>query len=314
MRVFLIPRRTDLSGVRLALTDLSPNAGQKHGTYDGVSQNVYIPTSMDRPDSTVVSGISYVSGSRNTLLTVSNEDANDDTTGGGDDVSATQETAFGLACYLLDRVQPGGLGDPTSPPITFGEANAGAQAILTAIENGEALTAANVSATLETAWAAAGTELVGTSSRSFGSIEDLLRILSGEVYKLPKGTILAEDSGGTGEFYALSTRTALVAAQTPLQVTSQGAFFASGGFLSSDEGGYQARPRIFQTGAFNASLGEGVLAGFRTGVPILNINNAYSSVEVTALKPRALTLDGTAIPSTGIHPVFAAYDKDGNLL
>lgn len=313
-RIFIIPRRNDLEGIILPLTDLRPNAGQKNSIYEGTHQNVYVPEALDRPGATVVNGVAYVSGSLNTTLDGTHNDADDDTTGGGNDVTATQATAFGLAAYILDRVHGGGVALATAPPLTVANANNIATGILAAVEGGDSLTTTILSFLCNAEVADTDFDGAAANSRSFGTVEDVLRILSGETYRLPVLTILGEDSGGTSEFYALATREALVAAQTPAQITSQGQFYASGSFLTADDAGYKARPTLIQTGAFNISNAAGVLSHYKQNVAILNPNNAYSAAAVTALKPRAVTLDGNNIPATGLHPVLAVYRNDGTAL
>jgi hypothetical protein len=209
-RVYIVPRRNDLAGMNLALGDLHPNAGQRNSIYDGAPQNVYVPAGIDVAGTTNVNGVAYISGSLNTTLTSAHNDVDDDTTGGGNDVTATQETAFGLAAYLLDRVQGGGVASATAAPISIANANTIAGLILADVLTGTDLTVARLTA--HCVATVANTDFDGDAalSRSFGTVEDVMRILSGEVYRLPIRTILGEDSGGTGAFYTLATRQGIV--------------------------------------------------------------------------------------------------------
>lgn len=311
MRVFIIPLRNDLAGMNLSLTDLSPNAGQKNSIYDGVHQNVYIGEAMDQPGATVVNGTAYVSGSLNTLLTAGAVD--DDTTGGGNDVAAVAATTFGLASYLLDRVHGGGTAVATAPPLTFGNANNIATAILADVTAGTNLTVARLTALCAAEVANTDFDGAAANSRSFGDVEDIMRILSGEVYRLPQLTILGENSGGTSEFYALNTRQALVAAQTAAQVAAQGQFSASGSFLTASDAGYRARPTIIRNGSVNASIAEGVIEGYSNaqGITVRNPSYAYSAAAVTNLRPRAVDESNTAIPATGTAPAIAVVTDTG---
>lgn len=309
-RIYIVPLRNDLKGLGLSLTDLKPNAGQRNSIYDGEPQNVYLEESLDRPGTTVVDGINYVSGPLNTTLTANA--VADDTTGGGNDVTAMQETAFGLAAYLKDRVHRAGIAAAANGEFAFAECNAAAALILTDALAGTTLNLARINVHL--AATVAQTDLTGASgnSKSFGSVEDIIRILSGEVYRLPVLTIIENVAG---QFRNLAERQALVAAQTPAQVASQGQFYASGGFLSAGDAGYRARPRLARTGALNLSVQSGVLSHYMGSMSILNSNSyAYSAAAVTAWKPRAVGLTGTAIPSTGAGPLVAVYDADGNSL
>lgn len=309
-RIYIIPRRNDLPGVGLNLVDLKPNAGQQSRIYDGEHQNVYVAESIDPAGTTVVDGLVYLSGSKNTTLAA--DAVADDTTGGGNDVTAVQATTFGLAAYLKDRVHRAGIAAAANGEFAFGECNAAAALILADVEAGVSLNLARINVHL--AATVANTDLTGASgfSKSFGSVDDIMRILSGEVYRLPALTII-ENVGG--QFRNLAERQALVAAQTPAQVASQGQFFASGSFLEDGEPGYQARPVLVRTGALNASLLNGVLSHYKQNVTVLNTTNfAYTAADVRAWKPRAVDITGTAIPATGIHPAVAVYLNDGTVL
>jgi len=308
-RVFIIPLRSDLAGVGLNLGDLHPNAGQKNSVYDGEAQNVYLSEMHDQEGVTVSNGIVYVSGSLNTTLLAAHNDIADDTTGGGNDVTATQQTAFGLAAYLLDRVQTGG-GVGTAP-ITIAQANTCAGLIEAAALAGNALTEAAINIILA-ANVGAGTTLaaVGGASLSFGTVEDILRILSGEIYRLPLLTILGTQAD---VFLALAGRQALVAAQTPVFVAAQGQFYASGGFLVAGDSGYRAKPTLVPTGAFNISNAAGKVNGYKQATfQMLNSNNhAYAAAAVTAWRPRATLLGTGNVAATGIGAAIGVYDQDG---
>jgi len=317
-RIFIIPRRNDLAGVGINLGDLHPNAGQKNSVYAGTHQNVYVAEALDQLGATVQNGLAWRSGSLNTDLTsvAGYNDIDDDTTGGGDDVSATQLTSFGLAAYLFDRVDPGGAAGAGTNPMTVAQATTIAQTIMDVVDAGTALTLAAIDAILTAAPISAATDLDGAAanSDSFGSVRDILRILSGEIYRVPLLTILGDVSTGTGDFLGLAARQALVDAQTAAQVVSQGQFYSSGSFLAADDAGYRARPTLVPTGAFNSSNASGVVAGYKGNITVLNRDFAYTAGAVSTWRPRALALDTTVIPATGIWPAFAVYDQDGTAL
>ena len=149
-------------------------------------------------------------------------------------------------------------------------------------------------------------------SKSFGAVEDIMRILSGEVYRLPALTIIENVAG---QFRSLAERQVFVDAQTTAMIAAQGQFYASGDFLMADEAGYRARPRLARTGALNLSVLSGVLSHYMASMNVLNSNSyAYSAAAVTAWKPRAVGLTGTAIPTSGAGPLVAVYDAEGNAL
>ncbi len=312
-RVFIIPLRSDLAGVGLNLGDLHPNAGQKNSVYDGEAQNAYISEMHDQEGATVVNGIAYVSGALNTTLLAAHNDIDDDSTGGGNDCSATQQTCFGLAAYLLDRVEQANA--VNDPPLTIAQANAAAGAIEAAALAGNPLTLAAIN-TLLVAAAGAGTELTNAGgTNSFGTVEDILRILSGEIYRLPLLTILSTIAGGAG-FRTLAQRQVLTAAQTPAQITTQGQFYASGGFLVAGDSGYRAKPTLVPTGAFNISNAAGKVFGYKQVTFRLENTNdhAYAAANVLAWRPRATLLGTGNVAATGIGAAIGVYDQDGNAL
>ncbi len=312
-RVFIIPLRSDLAGAGLSFTDLHPNAGQRNSVYDGTPQNNYCMNMHDQEGVTVVSGVAYVSGALNTTLLGAHNDIDDDTTGGGNDASATQQTCLGLAAYLFDRVEQANAAN--DPPLTIAQANTAAAAIEAAALAGNALTLAAINVILVAA-AGAGTELTNAGgTNSFGTVRDVLRILTGEVYRLPLLTILATIAGGAG-FRTLAQRQVLVDAQTAAMIAAQGQFYSSGGFLTAGEPGYRARPTLVPSGAFNISNAQGVLNGYKLATFALARTNdyAYAAGDVLAWKPRAGLLGTGNVAATGVGAAIGVYDQDGNAL
>lgn len=309
-RIFIVPLRNDLSGLGLSLTDLKPNAGQKNSIYDGAHQNVYLSESLDQPGTTVVSGITYLSGPLNTTLTANA--VADDSTGGGNDVNAMQATSFGLASYFKDRVHRGGIAVAANGELTFAECNTVASLVLADALAGTTLDLTRINVHL--AATVANTDLTGASgnSKSFGAVEDIMRILSGEVYRLPVLTIIENVAG---QFRNLAERQAFVAAQTAAMVAAQGQFYASGGFLAASDAGYRPRQALVRSGALNLSIQSGVLSHYMASMNVLNSNSyAYTAGEVSVWKPRAVNLVGTAINTVGAGPLVAVYDSAGNSL
>jgi len=317
-RVFIIPQRSDLAGAGLTLGDLHPNAGQKNGVYDGTPQNNYLQEMLDQPGTTVVNGLDYVSGSLHTTLDGTHNDIDDRTSvaAGANNVSATQATAFGLAAYFFDRVDPGGVGGAGTDPMTVANANAMAAAVSAIALAGGALTLAAINTSLSAV--VAQTDLDGTAvtSDSFGTVRDVLRILSGETYRLPVLTILGDAAAVTGDFLGLAARQVIVDAQLVTDVTTYGQFYASGDFLSAGDSGYRARPTLVPTGAFNISNAVGVVAGYKlaTFEMLHTYDFAYAAADVLAWRPRATLLGTGNVPATGIARAIRVYDQDGNAL
>jgi hypothetical protein len=306
-QVYIVPLRNDLDGANIQVTDLRPNTSQRNLIYDGPGQSGYLKWSLDPAGLTTVDGDSYASGSTNTTpisaLTA------DDTTGAGNDVSVPVTAEFGLEAYLRDRVNvnPGVDNDSMTPA----EAGLVAADILAALQAGTAITLAVVNASLNANLAGADNDLEGTAGTSFGTIEDILRILRGEVYRVRGLSIVTDE---TGAWLGLTARQALVDAQTPADVADEGQFYASGDFLVPGEPGFRDVRPLLRTGAFNISNGEGVLAGLKDFIDFNNPNYAYTAADVTAIRPRAVTPDGTAVPEDGVALAVAIYDGDGNPL
>lgn len=294
-RIFVVPMRNDLDGMGIQVTDLWPNTSQKNGVLDGQGQTFYIGSCPDTPGSTVTSGASYVRGSKSTTLAAN--PVADDTTGGGNDVTAPVATTLGLAAYIRERVENAGGGDF----IALADANDMAASIRTAAVAGDSLTEPAISALL--AAVVGGTGLI--AGDSFGSVEDILRILSGETYISPQYTIIGDH---TNAFLGEAARDVLVAAQS---VPGNGGvtFRSKGHFLTSTEAGFVGRPTIAKTGIALSSIGAGQLHGFNQSTnSLLNPLFTYGSGGT------AKDISGIVIPTTGVHSFVGFYDNLGNAM
>lgn len=291
-RVFIIPRRNDLGGMNAQVTDLWPNTSQRNSVLDGAGQTHYVGACPDAPGSTVVQGVTYVRGSKSTSLAVN--PVADDTTGGGADCRAPATTTLGLAAYIRERVQAATSGSF----LTFANANTIAANLRTEAEAGNALTLAAINVVI--AAEDAGSAL--TADPSFGSVEDILRILSGETYISPQYTIICDDAGPT--FLNEASRDALVAAQ--LSAVTGKTFVSKGHFLTSLENGYVGRPTLMSTGTLLASANVGQLHAFAQGTMVAT-NPAF----VYGAGGTALDIAGNVIPTTGVHAFLRLYQVDG---
>lgn len=296
-RIYIIPRRNDLEGMNVQVTDLWPNTSQKNGVLDGAGQTCYVGACADSPGLTVVHGTEYVRGSKSTTLAVN--PVIDDTTGGGNDCYAPVATTLGLAAYLRERVQKGG---PGGSFLTFANANTIAAAIRTAAEAGSSLNLAAIDALLA-ATGGAGTELTSAGgSTSFGTVEDILRILSGEVYISPQYTIITD---AAPIFLNEADRDALVTAQA-VGANGGTTFVSKGHFLTSLEPGYVGRPTLISTGFLRSSAAVGQLAHFAQGTMVIT-NPAFTY----GTGGTALDIAGNEIPATGVHAFLHLYDASG---
>jgi len=312
-RAFVLAQRLDVAGMNIQVLDLKPNSSQKSSSYDGDGQTFYM-NCTDMPGTTHMIDNGYESGSRLTVLTAFYEAVADDTTGGGDDVLANQNACLGLGAYLRERVQPGGGASAVAGRMAITNVENQVGGIINLVAAGGDLTLAGINAVLSSVpnGGIAATDLDGAAplSQSFGSVEDILRILAGEVYRSPMDCIICTQAN---VFLDLADREVLVAAQLPA-VTGQ-TFVSQGAFLSNLENGYERIPTLAITGDMFASMGGGYLFKMEVGMTFKNPNFAYTGAEVTEFKPRAITNAGAAVPETGTSPVVRVYDDEGtNLL
>jgi hypothetical protein len=302
-RAYILARRNDLDGVNMQVTDLRPNTSQRNLIYEGPGQSGYLKYSYDQPGVTTVSGDSYGGGSLTTAPLLAPVDA--DTTGGGDDVEATVVAQFGLTAYLQERIEAGGLAAGTAPP-TPAEALSMANAISALVEAGSALTLTTINAAL--AGVVASTELDSTGgSASFGAVEDVIRLLQGQAYRV-RGLTIINDVGGV--FQTLAQRQTFVDNQD--SAATGLVFYAEGEFLADDAAGFRNLRNIVPSGSLRISLHEGVLSGFADAAfDFLNPAFAYAA---GTTQPRATDIAGNNIPATGVHAALVVYNDDGTLL
>lgn len=168
-RAYIVLARNDLDDNLLQVVDLVPNTSLRNFPYTPPGQTGYL-THFVQND------------------TVSTSDI-----GGGE--RALDSTVYGLAAYLVDNVE-----DTTGGNLSITDGNAAniADAILDRVAAGSSLTLADVNA-LIVAELGGGNDLEGTAGASTGSLEEVLRILAGEVYRVSEGDSI---SGAANAFAA----------------------------------------------------------------------------------------------------------------
>lgn len=158
-RAFICIARNDIPVASLQTLGLLPYTSQRSLIYDPAGQTGYL-SALAQNDTVVTTG-------------------------------ATQVVAvdtFGLATYLMDRVENVGGGNLA---LTDAEANQIAGLILTAVAGGDPLTLVAINVMINTPAGVGGSDLDGTASASTGTVDDVLRIANGEVYKVAAATALA---------------------------------------------------------------------------------------------------------------------------
>jgi hypothetical protein len=283
-RVYFCIARNDLPQGLIYIKDLKPNTAQRSFVYEPVGQTSYLnPTNV--VDFTAV-----------TALATGNPG------GGNHENTATAE--YGLCAYLRDRVNanPGGNDDSLS----IAEATAIANAIIDRVISADSLTLSDIN-TILVAQAGANTDLdgAGGASDSFGSVEDILRILAGEVYEVKANTVIELTAGNV--FQSLAQRTAAI---------SNPGFFAQGSFVSSDHANYLPFRKTYNTGALKISNGEGDLSKLNAdSYQYTNTADFYYGGVAVAGKSAAQDIRGnTNVPATGIFRACSLYDEEGNLI
>lgn len=283
-RAYIVLARNDLDSAKLQITDLSPNTSQRNPSLDGEGQTGYL-THFRQNDTTTISS------------------------------TVTTSDCYGLIAYLLDNVQDD---DNAGIALTVARATTAATAILTRVQNGLSLTEADIDAAIQ-AGTGGGTSTL--TAAGLGSVEDILKILSGESYILPTASDL-EDAGAfitTRRGYFTTAPNVL----KPELVRSPYGFvrarnpFSGKTILTStpeQEGTEDVNHREIRPLVDGGSLALSVLSGQLSklvSTSFTHLNNTFSyGSGGTALK-----CDGTTVvPSTGVARAVTVYDRNGNVI
>ena len=158
--------RSDIEDGTLQILDLEPDSSQRNPCIDPIGQTKYV----DRVTNGTVAAL-VVDGANTETSTVTS----------------------GLAAYLIDNVESGGLAAGTDS-LTPTEANTIATNIINDMDSGAASTLANLN-TLIAATAASSELSSAGGSSSTGSLIEVLQILAGGVYLLPAGSEVQVPTG-----------------------------------------------------------------------------------------------------------------------
>lgn len=154
-RAYICVTRNDLGQGALQTLDLISNVSQRNSIYDPIGQTGYL--SFAAQHDTVA-------------------------TAGAGPKTATADF-YGLAAYLIDNValHAGGA-------ITAANANTIASALLVNMAAGAAMTSAAINVTIQLTCAGSGIGL----DTSTATVEQILKIMAGAVYKLPSGSVVED--------------------------------------------------------------------------------------------------------------------------
>lgn len=155
--------RSDIPRGYLQVLDLKPNESQRNLVYDPPGQTRYLNYVENETVATVVIAGGHI---------------------------ALRDETSGLAAYLLDNVEAGGLGGgPPYPGFTAVQAIAAATAIIARMVAGNTMAIGDVNTLLSVV--VANTELTNAGgSTSTGILEELLSLLAGSKYTVPALSII----------------------------------------------------------------------------------------------------------------------------
>lgn len=295
-RAYIVLTRNDLPDNLLQVLDLKPNPSQRNYIYDGAGQGGY--QSFFLLDG--VNGAITIAGVPRTV--------------DGD--------TYGLSAYLADTVE-NAVGDRSLTSVQAANASG---AIEDRVAQGLALTAAAVN-TILVANVGAGTAL--GEGNGTATLEEILRILAGERYRVPDGAVLED---GAPNFIG----------------ARRGAFVARPNVETADSvrtthGNDRAlRGRRYNSPLSHLRAGEPRLAPVQTGLQDTNFQDVRANVDSGELHLSAATgvladlksasytflnsaftygaggsaldIGGTEIPVTGIARAVVVYDNAGNLI
>ena len=306
-RAYIVLARNDIADNLLQVLDLKPNSSQFSPAYDGQNSGQTGYQTWYAGDSDVDSTVVTQAGA-----------------GGGASVD-TDGVSYGLAAYLIANVED----QITGAAITAAVANATRDAIFALVAAGSAVTAAAVANALVAngvANAGAGTTLV--AGNSTGVLATILRILAGEVWRLPDLTQLTV-AGGTFDATAKGDFVIRPNIENPANV--------SGAYGSVRGRKFNAPLPYFRHGEARAGqtpvqtgLQDLLFRDVRTIVDTGDLHLSALSGALETLKSAtysfvnpaftyggagtALTLDGTHIPATGAAAAVVVYDNSGNVI
>jgi len=252
--------RNDITDNGLQLLDLEPNTSQRNPTLTAQGETGYL-SHLPQNDTVVTTGVGPI---------------------------VTSAAYMGLAAYLIDNVENVGGGNIS---LTAAEAIQIAGIALGAVVAGSDVTLANINIAINVPAGVSNSDLNGVVLNSFstGTVVEVLRMLAGEVYKLPAASEVAGIAAafpGTGVLH------------TPL-----------GSFVASTDTDYRNVRTALATGAVNLSALSGNLSHLRAGTyTFLNPSFTYGAAGT------ALMIDGTHIPATGAGAAVAIYQNDGTII
>jgi hypothetical protein len=296
-RAYIVLARNDLDDNLLQVLDLSPNKSQRNSVYAGAGQTHYqTHFLLDAVNAAVATQAGLAGGA--------SLDSDGDT--------------YGLSAYLIDNVEDT-LGTQALTAVEAGQISA---LIEQDASNGVALTLAAINIHINTPAGVGGSDLDGILGASTGSVEEVLRILAGERWKLPDNSQV-QVVGGTFDAAVRGFFTTAANIEQPESVRAlngagiRGRNPFSGRVVpttavvntGTQDGNHNQVLPIVNTGALQLSALSGVLSELvAPAFTFLNPAFTYGAGGT------ATDLDGVAIPATGAHRAVTVYAADGTVI
>jgi len=272
-RAYICHARNDLGGHLLQVLDLKPNSSQPG--------NVTTPA--------FGGGVMGVQSGQTGYLSYGPDTSDVALTAIGGGAFVTSDVYDGLAAYLIDNVND----TNGNIALTAARANGIKDRILTRVAAGSALTLADLNQAIrDEGGVGAASTLDGTGgTRSTGSVVGVLRVLSGEVYRLPVASAVISAGG---------------AFPWPGGI---GPHVPAGSFLAMGTTGYRRVRRFYATGALAHSLLGGALSRLVSALfTWINPSFTYGAAGT------ALAQGGAHIATTGQAKAVTVYAVDGSIL
>ena len=209
-------------------------------------------------------------------------------TAGGGGIQTTNALYRGLAAYLLDNVE--NVGGPALT-LTAAQANAMATGILARVTAGLPLALANINTVINAVAGVALSDLNGAiiNSHSTGSVAGILRLLAGEVYRLPAAAQVANAAGAFPVVGPL---------HTPL-----------GAWVVQGEADFRNFRKVVNTGGLHLSALLGQISHLiTTDYTWINPVFTYGAAGT------ALNINGGHLPVGGAGRAVSVYDATGAVI
>ena len=268
-KAYAVQLRNDLPQGVLQVLDLKPNTSLRNSIYEGEGKTGYVRNDLS------------VDLSAPTL----SDDGSGNKTFDGD--------STGLVAYLIERVHNNAAGADTH--LTVAQAQRCASLIIIDVLNGVDIDSARITVHL-TAICGGAVDLDGTADNSFGSVEDVVKILAGHTYTIADGSIFALVAANAFQTEAQRTATA-GSSQT-------GSFSAFSG------------KQLFQGTALSNSIASGNLAQYSSSSFSLSNSKTLSGLSkvdytygVDQKEESSYSYDAKAVLGATILPVVATISS-----